>query len=476
MDVATAVPTGGSRGTTSPRGGARTYGLLLWPLQFLAGLTTSVATLSIMLASDAYSPFETGSTVLLAIGYGLTYTAFSPASPLGGRLTDRQGPQQTLVGSNAGYLAVMAFALLLQGVGYLPGLLAWVLLLSRVACQSVQLTALDSSIPALLPKRLFSNANGSRLLVTAVVAGSEAPIASALEPSLGLAPIILVAVAAVTASFLVARRAGFPAHPPARPVHDAVTGPDAVDRGYRPVRAYIRSRPGLTSLLVCWAALNFVLGYAEVALTSITNGFGSSATPNLVLGIGLVGMLAASAWITVRGTPRDLVRRMFGASLVLGGALVIGSTGANVVATSLGALLFLGAATFVMATLSTLIHVKTEPGLMGRMMGLKTLCVGLFYGAGNVVGALCAGFVRKLVGGNPAVSTGFLTHLVGTGRSYGRGYAVVTMAVGVLVVASVVLARRHAPLREVDTDLPDTTEEDLPAVAVPGRAVGQQSW
>jgi hypothetical protein len=102
--------------------------------------------------SNAYATFETGSAVMLAIGYGLSFTAFSPASPLGGLLTDRWGPRKTMLGSNVGYLVLMAVALVAQAIGTMPSLLVWAMLLGRVACQSVQLTSLESSVPVLLPK------------------------------------------------------------------------------------------------------------------------------------------------------------------------------------------------------------------------------------------------------------------------------------------------------------------------------------
>jgi len=190
MNVATVDHANGSRDVVTRRSGVRTYAVQLWPLQFLAGLTTAVATLALTIPSGAYTVFETGSAVMLAIGYGLSFTAFSPASPLGGLLTDRWGPRKVLLGSNIGYLVLMAVSLMAQAVGTLPALLVCGMLLGRVACQSVQLTSLETAVPTLLPKRLFSRANGSRMFLTAGVAAFEGPIAYALQPVVGVVPII----------------------------------------------------------------------------------------------------------------------------------------------------------------------------------------------------------------------------------------------------------------------------------------------
>lgn len=458
MDVAAVEHSGGSRDPMTLSRGVRTYALQLWPLQYLSGMTTAVAVLALMIPSNADAPFATGSAILLAVSYGLPFITFSPAGPLGGLLTERWGPKKTIVGSNIGYLVLIAVALVAWAVGTMPAVLVWALLLCRVACQSVQLTALESSVPALLPKRLFPRANGSRMFLTAGVAAFEAPIALATEPILGVVPILLIAGCVALVSILFVYGAEYP--PLSLPAIDAA-GPADIQRGYIPLWAYIRGRRGFLALLGFFAAFNFVVGFVEVGEQAVVNGFASSAVPNIMLGGGLLGLVIATVWITARGTPRDSVRWLFIFSLVFGAALVAGGFRANVLLDTAAAFVFLGCAPFIMAIISTLLHTKTEPGLMGRMMGVKMLVVGIFYGAGNVIGALCSSFVRTLMGGDPARSTGFLTDLVGAGRSYGRGYAFLIMVVGVLVIAAVVLARRSPALRDLDTNLPDVTAEDL---------------
>lgn len=65
-----------------------------------------------------------------------------------------------------------------------------------------------------------------------------------------------------------------------------------------------------------------------------------------------------------------------------------------------------------------------------------------------------------MIGGN-RLSGGFLATLVGTGGADGRGYAVITVIVGVLTIVIVLLAGRRPSLRYIDTNLPDVTAEDL---------------
>jgi MFS family permease len=404
------------------------------------------------------SLFATGSGLLMAIGYSLTFFAFCPAAPLGGLLADRWGVKKTLLASNIGYLALIIMSLASLAAGILPGWLVWVVLLGRTACQSVQITALASSVPILIPKRHISQANGSRMFLTTAVAAFEIPIAVALLPAFGLWAIILIACVVLIATIACLARAEIP---PARLRETAAAGAVTIRRGYKPLWAYIRSRRGLVALFGFFAVFNFVVGFAEIADRSITQSFGSSpATLNIVLGAGVVSMLAATVGITIWGTPRRSVRWLLIFSLILAGALVLGATRPNLLVVAVAAVLFLGSAPFIMAIISTLFHTKTDPGLMGRMMGLQTLVIGLAYGTGNVVGGLCAAFTRPLIGGRH-LSTGFLSTLVGTGWAYGRGYAVMAMIVGVVTIVIVLLLGRRPALRYIGTNLPDVTSEDL---------------
>jgi MFS family permease len=403
------------------------------------------------------SLFATGSALLMAIGYSLTFFAFCPAAPLSGLLADRWGPKKVLLASNIGYLVLMIMSLVSLAAGILPGWLVWVVLLGRTACQSVQITALASCVPILIPKRHISQANGSRLFLTTSVAAFEIPIAFALLPVVGLRVIILITCVVVIAAiaFLARAEIRLPRLPEA-----AIAGSATIRRGYKPLWAYVRSRRGLVALFGFFAVFNFLVGFAEIADRSITQSFGSPTTLNIVLGAGVISMLGTSVGITIWGTPRRSVRWLLIFSLILAVALVLGATRPNLLLVATAAVLFLGSAPFIMAIISTLLHTKTEPGLMGRMMGLQTLVIGITYGAGNVVGGLCAGFARPLLGVR-YLRTGFLTHLVGTGWSFGRGYALMAMIVGVLTIVIVLVLVRRPSLRYIDTNLPDVTAEDL---------------
>lgn len=458
MDVSTVASSGPGSGTIIPRRGTRSYALL-WPLQYLSGFIMAVVTLAEAIRSNAYTPFEGGSALLFALGYALTFFAFTPAAPIAGWAIDRWGPKKTLLAGNVGYLVVMVVAVLALASHTLYAWLVLASLLGRTASQSAQIAGLEASVPVLVPKRDIARANGSRMFLTASVAGFEAPLASALLPATGLLVLILATSVVVIASIVIVARADYPSSPLPLPA-TAATRSAATRQGYGPLLTYFRNRRGLLAILVLFLVFNFAIGFTEVADKAITNDFGSADTLNIVLGAGFVAMLATTIAITIWGTPREPVRWLRGYFVLFGLALVLGAIRPNLLVVTVAAVLFLGSAPFVMAIISTLLHTKTEPVLMGRMMGAKTMVIGIAYGCGNVLGALCAAVPKPLIGGN-RLSHGFLAFLVGTGQAEGRGFAFMAMILGLVTVVAVLLIIRRPAVRDLDGDLPDVTPEDL---------------
>jgi hypothetical protein len=79
-----------------------------------------------------------------------------------------------------------------------------------------------------------------------------------------------------------------------------------------------------------------------------------------------------------------------------------------------------------------------------------------------------------LIGGK-RLSHGFLDLLVGTGQAEGRGYAFMTMILGLVTVAVVLLIIRRPAVRDLDRNLPDATPEDLVRDEVLGVPQGRRA-
>lgn len=457
MAVSTAQRSDSAHFTVTPREGGRAYALI-WFIQLLAVFSMATVTLGLTIYKNSYDTLESHGVLLLAVAFSLTFIPFSLASPLGGLFADRWGPKKTLLISNTGCLVLLVLSSIFLAAGWLPGWWVWAAVLPAAGCKSIQITGLDAAVPNMLPKRYISRGNGPRMFLTTPTAALAYPAASSLMGSVGMQGLLLITIAiliiAIFASLWVK---ALDAH---QPGWVAPSTPLPFRGAHKRLRAYVRSRRGLITLFVIFGVFNFVVGFAEVSDRAICDGFGSSQNLNIVLGIGAAGMLAASVVIVRRGLPDRPVRWLIINCLIFGIALVFGSSRPEFFVVVLATVLFLGSGAYIMAIIGTLLQTKTEPDLMGRMMGLKQLVVGITYGAGNVVAALCSNFPNNIVPGNQ-LKSGFWSYLVGTGEGYGRGFAALTMLLGIATVVFVVVVARRPTLRDLDTNLPDVTVEDL---------------
>lgn len=194
---------------------------------------------------------------------------------------------------------------------------------------------------------------------------------------------------------------------------------------------------------------------------------------------GWLGMVVASIAMVVWGVPRRLVPGMLGAGLVFAVALGAAAFRPNLILMSVGGFIAMGSLAVIIATFQTVLHLKVEQHLLGRLIGLKNTAVTLSHIVGDV-GAIVLGvsFLSSnfRVNGRPPgegwedVSSPVLAAFIGDGP--GRGWALVIMLIGVGVAAVVALLAFRSPgLRRLQDDLPDVTPEDRLTQATPGASV-----
>lgn len=437
-----------SRVDAVPVSGIRTY-TLLWCSQWIA-LTASLST-TLVLGYDIYHDFH--SLVMIAVAYTILFVPFVVLSPIAGALVDRWGQHRALLISNAGTLAtllVLVVLMLTDTIGLWPA----ITLLSIAAIfKSLQLAALESAAPLLLPKRHIGRANGSRMLLTVAAVIMGPPIVGLLL--LVVKPVVLIGLecAAVALAIVVLGIVRIPSAP-----DDASPGslPTEILSAY----TYLRSRRGLVAVVGFLAAISFVLAFLEIAASQAVYAFASDGGLAVVFGAGFVGMLLTSLAMTIWGRPRRLARGMLGAGLAFAAALVLGALRPSVALMATSAFVALGSAAIVMSTIQTVLHTKVEPQLLGRVMGLKNAMIGAPHIAGNVGVTAFGATLQPLVGRNH-VDSPLVSAIVGNGP--GRSYAVLMLAVGVLAALYVLLAFRSQGLRRVQDDLPDVTPADRPA-------------
>jgi MFS family permease len=221
---------------------------------------------------------------------------------------------------------------------------------------------------------------------------------------------------------------------------------------------YLRARPGLPALLVFFGVTSFGIGFVEVILPHLVDAFAEPAALNLVFVAAVLGMTGTGVAMTIWGGPRRRVAGLLGFTLLLAGAMIVGALRPNIVVIAVAAVGFLGSTSIIVGNFQTVLCTKVEPHMLGRVMGWKNSFYGGLLQLGDILAGVSGVLVIPLVG-EERVRSSVVAAVVGDGP--GRGFAVLMLAMGLLLASCVVIAHRHRPLRDLEDVLPDVTPEDL---------------
>jgi len=463
----TNVKTGPSevRSDAVPASGIRTY-IILWLSQWLACAAVSFTVF--VIGVNIFVDFN--AIWVIALAYAVLFVPFPILSPYAGAFVDRYGHRPALLISNIGTLLNLAVLVLVMLTGTGGALYATCAVGVSTILRTLQLAAIESVVPLLVPKRHYGRANGPRMLLTGTFVLAGPLLAYLLLSVFAPVTIVIAECVLVVIAIAVVFRTRIPIVQ--KPGGDAVRqsfGRDIAD-AYR----VLRSRNGLLTMVAFLALVSGVLGALEVAASGTVVGFAPPSGAIAVSTSCWLGMVVASIVMVVWGVPRRLVMGgLLGAGLVFAAALVAASVRPNLILLCVGGFIAMGSLAVIIASFQTVLHIKVEPHLLGRAVGLKNTAVTLSHIVGDV-GALVVGMSIFTNAGRDSgdgvwgwrqgqgwedVSSPVLAAFIGDGP--GRGWALFMMLIGLGVGAVVVLLRlRGRALLRVEEDLPDVTPED----------------
>jgi MFS family permease len=164
-------------------------------------------------------------------------------------------------------------------------------------------------------------------------------------------------------------------------------------------------------------------------------------------------MVIAGVAMSVWGGPRRRVSGILGFAFLMGVAMVVGSLRPNPVLIAGGAFVVLASSAIVMACNQAVWQTKVDPQLRGRVLALLTMA----FSAPPLLAYALAGFTADRVFvplvGRSEVHSPVVRMLVGTGA--GRGFALLIMVMGALIMVSALGAALYPRLRHLDAELPD---------------------
>lgn len=438
----------------TPAHGVRTFVIVA------IGQVIAVTGLTIFNFAVAYYVYPDVPTLwIVGIVYALPFLAFLVASPFAGSLIDRWGPRRALLVSNVGGIVLTATVVVLpftHGVSMVHG---FVIVTAVPFIKALLLPAFESAVPFLVPKRHIGRANGTRMLVNGAGAALGPVAAALLLDSVGIWGVVVLVVVTLIIGVLTLLAVRIPQ---ARQEVSAPASLPVLLAEFRQAWRYTVAKQGLVSLLAFFGVVSLGIGFVEVLLPRLVLAFADADALTLVLLAGVVGMAGFGIAMTIWGGPRNRVAGTLGYTMLFAGAMVVGALRPNVMLLAVAAFFFLGSTSIILGNVHTILHTKVEPPLMGRVMALKNAVYSILLMVGDILAGLTSAAAQPLVGAD-RVNSRAVALVVGDGP--GRGFAVLMLAMGVLIILCTVYAHRYPRLRNLNEALPDVTPEDLASAA-----------
>lgn len=407
-----------------------------------------------------------GSVTGLALVSFFTTVPVVLMSPVAGALVDRWDRRRAMILSVIGAGSCASAMVWLVGREPLPTAAIYAVLVVSGCFQSLRWPALASSVTALVAKRNYGRASGLLQLGLSAAQALAPLVAAVLVARAGLRGVALAEVGASVVALLALLPLAIPA-PPASAEGTQSKGSLGAEilSGWR----YIRERPGLFGLLVLFVLSNFALGLVVVLLQPMVLGFGDMAVLGRVMSVASAGLILGGVAMAVWGGPRRRLTAILAALALQGLALIAAGARPNAISIAASAFVFLGAFSVISASSQAIWQSKVPADLQGRVFALRrTVALVALPLASLVAGPLADQVFEPLMapGGALAASLG---PWLGTGT--GRGVALLSMVLGLAVLAIAAVARASRALASVES-LADAVEEDpRPSPAVSSSSV-----
>jgi len=423
----------------------RTF-LIIWFGQLISTLGSGLTSF----AFGVWVYLETGSTTLFALNI-LSWTLPGILfSSLVGILVDRFDRRLILILSDVGSALTTLTVWALFTTGHLQVWHVYIVTFCSATFSNIQWTAQSAAVTMLVPRQHLGRASGMMAMCDAVSMLVSPALAGALYLPVGLGGIVLIDFVTfffAVGTLLIVR---IPATPPsAESLRIRNSFKENVLFGWK----YIAVRPGLRGLLVYFAFLSFLLGMVDPLLQPmVLNLHGPMLTGFVMSSMGagyLIGTLVMSAW----GGPR---RRALGILIpgVIQGVVMIGFGISPSLVVIAGSIFVFSLIDPIVGGSSQALWQSIVPAdLQGRVFVVRWMISKI----GLASSLILAGPLAEWVFEPLLLSNGILADSLGKiiGIGAGRGTGLQFIVLGVLFCLSSIMALCYAPLRLVDTCLPE---------------------
>jgi hypothetical protein len=229
---------------------------------------------------------------------------------------------------------------------------------------------------------------------------------------------------------------------------------------------YIMARKGLLALLILFMAYNFFSGVIGPLITPLILDNWNASTLGFLSTLMGVGMLTGTLVMTAWGGSKRKIFTLLGADLLDGLFLVAAGLRVSLPLVSVCGFGAMFCGPIAMSASQAIWQAKVAPDLQGRVFAFsRTIAM-----SASIVAPLLAAPLTDYIFKPAMAPGGALAPMLGPifGVGAGRGVGVVISLVGLLIMATALIALNVPRLRRVEVDLPDHDPAGAEPKAQPG--------
>ncbi|MFP2903722.1 MFS transporter [Pyxidicoccus sp. 3LFB2] len=365
--------------------------------------------------------------------------------PMAGALVDRWNRRWVLVISDivAGLMTLVLAALLFSG--HLQPWHAYITTAIVSVANAFQQPTFSVLVSTVVPPGQLGRANGLIQLGLAFSQLATPMVSAWLLATIQLQGVLLIDAITFILGMLPLLLLRIPSHflvPSPRGEHPPILA-SMMEGG-----AYLKTAPGLLSLLGFLAASNFLSGIVELLVTPLVLSMASVTMLGVLTTAGGVGLLAGGVVMSTWGGPKRLILGVLGSQFACGACLVLVGLATTTPLLATIAFCFFFSVSIINGSSQAILQLKVPLELRGRFFAFSgTITGGMVPLAYAIAGPLADSvFVPALRPGGALVP--LLGGLIGEGP--GRGVAAMFFMCGLLTILLTTLALTYRPLRTID--------------------------
>lgn len=420
--------------------------MIIWIGQFVSILGSGLTTfgLSVWVLEATGSAMTFTMTVLMRVLPGIIF------APIAGTFADRKNRKNIIIFTDAFDALLKIFMIILLITGQMKLWMIFPINFISAVFGTFQSPAFTASIPEIVPKKNLGRANGMMQLIPSIQNIIAPVVAGALYPLIDLSGLLTIDFI----TFFVAIGTVVSQKIPQPVIEDKRVNMGNIINDFKYTLTYLKGKQGFFSLIAVFALLNFIANLCIVLVGPIIMGNYNSVIYGMVNSISGIALVLGGLVASTIPTIKNRVKAIFISLILSGIGLCVMGVSPLWYIIGVGFFIFMLPVPFTNATLGTIMQVKIEGKVLGRVGAVIDGLLKIITPVAIVLsGVLAEKVFNPLLIDGGTLSNTWIGSLIGVGKN--RGIGLMFILSGLILIVVCVLMLFNKVVMNLEENNPD---------------------